>query len=250
MRYFIELAYLGKAYHGWQNQPNAITVQQVLENALSTLLKSPLQIVGAGRTDAGVHAKKMFAHFEFDSPLEVNLVYKLNQFLPNDISIYNIHNVTEEAHARFDAKSRTYHYYISEKKNPFVADSAYLLKTQIDINKMNQAAGKLLNYKNFKCFSRSNTDVKTYHCKVVEAIWFRDDHQLIFKITADRFLRNMVRAIVGTLIEIGNGKRPVEAIDTIIQSQDRSQAGPSAPAHGLFLTEITYPEDIFINDRS
>lgn len=251
MRYFLELAYNGTAYHGWQNQPNAITVQEVLEKALSTILKQSIELVGAGRTDTGVHAKQMCAHFDLPESLpENNLVYKLNQFLPKDIAINSIRAVKDDAHARFHAVSRTYNYIISKKKNPFNLDLAYFFKAELDIDKMNQAAHILLNYKNFKCFSRSQTDVKTYNCNIMKAEWMQQDDQLIFTIKADRFLRNMVRAIVGTMLEIGCEKIAVDSINNIIESQDRSQAGASVPAHGLYLTKITYPEDIFINDRT
>lgn len=249
MRYFIELAYNGKRYHGWQNQPNAITVQEVLEKALSTLLKTEINIVGAGRTDTGVHAKQMFAHFDFEDSLDSNIVFKLNQFLPNDIAISSIREVKPNAHARFDAETRTYTYVISMHKDPFLTDVAYLIKSSVDLDKMNMAAKMLLNYKNFKCFSRSHTDVKTYNCKLIVANWEVINQQLVFTITADRFLRNMVRAIVGTLLEIGSGKMDVMKLDDVIKSEDRSMAGPSVPAHGLFLTSITYPKDTFLNVR-
>jgi len=246
LRYFITLSYNGKAYHGWQIQPNAITVQEVIENALSTILKTPMQIVAAGRTDTGVHAKQMVAHFDIenDNDLDANLVFKLNQLLPNDIAIQDIYPVKADAHARFHALTRTYEYYIAEKKNPFYVEQAYFVKHKLDIDKMNSAADRLLNYKNFKCFSRSNTDVKTYNCKLIDAKWTRREDQLVFTITADRFLRNMVRAIVGTLLDVGTGKVAINHLDTIIKSQDRTKAGASAPAHGLFLTSITYPEAI------
>ena len=245
MRYFIELAYNGKQYHGWQNQPNAISVQQVLEKALSTLLKDNIAIVGAGRTDTGVHAKQMFAHFDVYSELDSSkLIYKLNAFLPQDIAVYNLYQVNEEAHARFDALSRTYEYHISARKDVFNADRAYYVKTDIDIEKMNEACKILFDYKNFKCFSRSNTDVKTYNCDILLANWQKTNNQLIFTIKADRFLRNMVRAVVGTMLQIGVGKLKVEDLHGIIKSQDRGEAGPSAPAHGLYLTKIEYPRDI------
>ncbi|RIA08980.1 tRNA pseudouridine38-40 synthase [Flavobacteriaceae bacterium MAR_2010_72] len=245
MRYFIELSYIGKAYHGWQNQPNAISVQQVLEEALSVLLQTKIEIVGAGRTDAGVHAKQMFAHFDVDIPFDIDqLKYKLNSFLPKDVAIHCIFKVKPDAHARFDASSRTYHYKISTHKNVFNFDFAYEMHLPLDVDQMNEACKILLKYNDFQCFSKSNTDVKTYHCSIENANWHIENDTLTFVITADRFLRNMVRAIVGTLINIGLGKMEVDDLHTIIKSKDRSEAGFSVPAHGLYLTKITYPDTI------
>ncbi len=245
MRYFIELSYNGKAYHGWQIQPNAISVQEVIEHALSKLLNSKITIVGAGRTDSGVHAKQMFAHFDHhDTFSSEQLVYKLNSFLPKDIVIDDIFNVKPDAHARFDAVSRTYHYRISTKKNAFNNDLAYQVLLPLDMSKMNEASTILLQYQDFQCFSKSNTDVKTYHCIIKEAIWKSNEEGLEFVITADRFLRNMVRAIVGTLVTIGQGKQDVERMHKIITSKNRSEAGFSVPAHGLYLTQVVYPESI------
>ncbi|MBT8303958.1 MAG: tRNA pseudouridine(38-40) synthase TruA [Bacteroidia bacterium] len=248
MRYFIEFAYNGKAYHGWQKQPNVISVQEVLEKALTTLLNESIEVVGAGRTDTGVHAIQMYAHLDLEFPIsDPQFVYKMNQFLPKDIVIKAFHHVKDDAHARFDATSRTYNYIISEGKNPFTIESSLLLKNKLDIDKMNQAAAELLNYKNFKCFSKVHTNVKTYNCNVMHAEWKRTDNELIFTITADRFLRNMVRAIVGTMLDIGNNKIEVEDLKGIIESQDRSNAGTSVLAQGLYLSKITYPEDTFLN---
>ena len=245
MRYFIELSYNGSAYHGWQNQPNAISVQQVLEEALTTLLQSKTEIVGAGRTDTGVHASQMFAHFDFDNEIDTpNLVYKLNSFLPNDIAISDVFRVKEDSHARFDALSRTYLYKISTIKNVFNTDFAYRLQLPLDVKKMNEACKILFIYNDFQCFSKSNTDVKTYNCTITKAEWFKDKDEIIFLITADRFLRNMVRAIVGTMINIGLGKMQVDDLHEIIKSKNRSEAGYSVPAHGLYLTQIVYPESI------
>lgn len=245
MRYFIELSYNGSAYHGWQNQPNAISVQQVLEEALATLLQSKTEIVGAGRTDTGVHASQMFAHFDFDNEIDTpNLVYKLNSFLPNDIAISDVFRVKEDSHARFDALSRTYLYKISTIKNVFNTDFAYRLQLPLDVEKMNEACKILFIYNDFQCFSKSNTDVKTYNCTITKAEWFKDNDEIIFLITADRFLRNMVRAIVGTMINIGLGKIKVDDLHEIIKSKNRSEAGYSVPAHGLYLTQIVYPESI------
>ena len=245
MRYFIELSFNGKAYCGWQNQPNAISVQQVLEEALSVLLKTKIEVVGAGRTDSGVHASQMFTHFDSTTEIDsTNFIYKLNSILPSDISIHDMFKVKDDAHARFDALSRTYHYRISTTKNVFTNDFAYRLHLPLDIEKMNEACNILLEHKDFQCFSKSKTDVKTYHCIIENAEWIKKKDELIFSITANRFLRNMVRAIVGTMVNIGLGKKKVEDLVTIIESKNRSKAGYSVPAHGLYLTQITYPESI------
>lgn len=245
LRYFIELSYNGSAYHGWQIQPTAITVQEVLEKALSTLLNETIAIMGAGRTDTGVHAKQMFAHFDTDVAFNAeDLVYKLNSFLPYDIAIHSVFKVKPDAHARFDATQRSYLYRVSLKKNVFTHNTAYALRQPLDVIKMNAAAKILFDYKDFQCFSKTNTDVKTYHCDIMKAQWFVKKDELHFEITADRFLRNMVRAIVGTMINIGLGKIEVNDLHTIIQSKNRSEAGYSVPAHGLYLTEVVYPETI------
>ncbi len=247
LRYFIELSYNGHAYHGWQNQPNDISVQEVIEKALTTLLKQPIAIVGAGRTDAGVHALQMFAHFDTDVEfLEENLVFKLNSFLPKDIAIHTVFKVKPETHARFDAVSRTYIYRIALKKNAFNFENAYYFTKQLDIGKMNEASKILFTYKDFQCFSKSNTDVKTYNCTISKAEWFIKNDELHFIIKADRFLRNMVRAIVGTMVNIGVGKIEVSDLNDIILSKNRSEAGYSVPAHALYLTAIEYPKDIKI----
>lgn len=248
MRYFIQLSYNGKDFHGWQNQPNAITVQEVIEDALTKLLRTPIEIVGAGRTDAGVHAQMMIAHFETDQTLNDNLVFKLNSFLPKSIAIQSIKAVKEDAHARFDALSRSYIYRISLVKDVFNFEQSYFFKNKLNVDEMNRAAKILFEYKDFQCFSRSNTDVKTYNCKMMHAQWSVDGDELIFEISADRFLRNMVRAIVGTMLDIGVGKMKVEALHDVIQSKDRSNAGASAPAHGLYLTHIEYPNTVYLND--
>lgn len=248
MRYFLELSYNGRAYHGWQNQPNAISVQEVLEKALSTILKHTISIVGAGRTDTGVHASQMFAHFNFvEEPIPENLVYKLNSYLPKDIAIHSIVEVNNDAHARFDALSRTYHYKVSTSKNVFNYDSAYEILLPLDIDAMNEACKILFEYNDFQCFSKSNTDVKTYYCDIKEAFWTKTGNELVFTITANRFLRNMVRAIVGTMINVGLGKLKSDDLHAIIASKDRGRAGFSAPAHGLYLVEIVYPQKIKLN---
>jgi tRNA pseudouridine38-40 synthase len=245
LRYFIELSYNGKNYHGWQNQPNAISVQEVIEKALSTLLGGQISIMGAGRTDTGVHATQMFAHFDTDIDFEIsNLIFKLNSFLPDDVAIHDIFKVKPEMHARFYAISRTYLYKVTLKKNVFATDSAFYVKQALDLDKMNEASKILFHYKDFQCFSKSKTDVKTYNCDIIKAQWVLKDEMLHFEIQANRFLRNMVRAIVGTIINVGLGKISVDDLHDIIQSKNRSEAGFSVPAHGLYLTNIEYPEDI------
>lgn len=248
MRYFIELSYNGKHYHGWQRQPNAISVQEILEDGLFLLLKTSVTIYGAGRTDAGVHAKQMFAHFDIDVSINTEaLVFKLNSFLPKDISVQSIRQVNSDVHARFNAQSREYHYVISLKKDVFNYECSYYYKKNLNIQKMNEVADILCKYSDFKCFSRSNTDVKTYNCNIMLAKWVLDaDSQLIFTIQADRFLRNMVRAIVGTMIDVGLGITSTERFHEILKSRDRREAGASAPAHGLFLSQIIYVNTIFL----
>ncbi len=245
MRYFIDLSYFGKAYHGWQNQPNAISIQEILEKNLSRLFSSKIEIVGAGRTDAGVHARQLIAHFDTEEIFDPEeLKYKLNSMLPKDIAISEIFRVKDEAHARFDAVSRSYEYHIIQKKDAFMADFAWAFYLDLDIKKMNEAAEILKGYTDFKCFSRSRTDVKTYNCRIERAEWKKEGDSLVFYIKADRFLRNMVRAIVGTLFEIGQHKHPVSHMHEVIKSRDRGMAGASVPAHGLYLTGIEYPENI------
>lgn len=243
MRYFIELAYFGKMYHGWQNQPDATSVQEKVESALGKLFQKTIEITGAGRTDAGVHAKQIFAHFDFQEKIDTKqLKYKLNSMLPKDIAVNDIFEVKPLTHARFDALSRSYEYLIINKKDPFLMDRAYFIKKSLDIDKMNEAAEILKTYTNFKCFSKSRTDVKTYNCKIERACWEWEGDVLKFSITADRFLRNMVRAIVGSLIEIGLGKTSVDNLHVIIKSEDRSKAGTSVPSKALYLTKVTYPK--------
>ena len=241
MRYFIELAYKGTHYHGWQFQPNATSVQETLDKALSLILKKEIAIVGAGRTDAGVHAKQMFAHFDFDEVIDVpHVVRKLNSYLPKDIAIYTIHPVHDEAHARFDAKKRTYEYHIHTHKNAFESDDSWYHPYYLNVEKMNEACQLLFNYTDFECFSKVHTDVNTFNCTIFEAQWQKNNDTLIFTISADRFLRNMVRAIVGTMISIGMGKITIADFIQIIESKDRNKAGFSVPAHGLYLTKVEY----------
>ena len=248
-RYFVELSYNGSEYHGWQRQPNAISIQEALEKSLSKLLFESISLVGASRTDTGVHALQMFAHFdikqEITNPKE--LVFLLNAFLKDDIAIKAIRRVQPNAHARFDVTARDYKYHISTAKDPFNGAFHYYLKKKPDVNLMNQASRILLLHDDFQCFSRTNTDVKTFLCKIQKAEWQQYDNSLVFYICSDRFLRNMVRAIVGTLLDIGFKKRKVDDLEIIIKSKDRSKAGFSVPANGLFLTRIHYPDKIFLH---
>ena len=240
------MSYNGKAYHGWQRQPNATSVQQVLEHGLSTLLRVPIKVMGAGRTDTGVHASQMFAHFDMEEVFDIEtLIYKINWFLPHDIAVHRIFEVRDKAHARFNAVSRTYHYRISNTKNVFTHDFAYKIHVPLNVDRMNKACDILLQYRDFECFSKSNTDVKTHFCDIKEAYWILKDTELTFIITADRFLRNMVRAIVGTMVNIGHGKLELEKLHDIIKSKDRSEAGFSVPPQGLYLMDIQYPNTIF-----
>lgn len=247
MRFFISFSYFGKAYHGWQRQPNAISVQQLMEEAFATLLRRPVSLVAAGRTDTGVHAREMVAHADLEEIPEIpQFIYRLNALLPEDIAVRGIVPVIPEAHARFDALERTYEYRVVREKDPFNTDTACFLSQPLDVPAMNDTASLLLDFTDFRCFSKSNTDVKTYDCDIHFAEWREDGQYLVFTIRANRFLRNMVRAIVGTLLEVGMGKMSKEDVKGIIKSRDRSRAGVSVPAKGLYLTRVSYPERLFI----
>ena len=243
-RYFVELSYHGGKYHGWQIQPNATTVQQLLNQALSTLLRQPIDTTGCGRTDTGVHATQFYAHFdaEVNQPDVARLCAGLNALLPHDIAIKHLLPMHAHAHARFDASQRAYQYHIHFNKNPFLQGLSWQLRDMPNIQAMNAAAKHLLGQQDFGCFSKAHTQVKTNNCDISRAEWIlQPDGRLVFYITADRFLRNMVRAIVGTLMEVGRGEITPEEILSIIQSKNRSNAGASVPACGLYLTEVRYP---------
>jgi tRNA pseudouridine38-40 synthase len=256
-RYFIRISYNGKNYNGWQVQGNAPTVQKALNEALSVIFKEEIHTIGAGRTDTGVHASEFYAHFDLLNSETMHalslqsIVYKLNGILPIDISVSDILPVRDNANARFDALSRTYKYYISREKDPFSNDFSCFLYGNLDVELMNKAAMLLMKYTDFTSFAKLHSNTKTNNCKITYAQWnyeqrTTNNEQLIFTITADRFLRNMVRAIVGTLLDVGRNKIDLIEFENIIKSKNRSDAGYSVPAHALFLTNIKYPEDIFI----
>ncbi|WP_158827242.1 tRNA pseudouridine(38-40) synthase TruA [Mucilaginibacter lacusdianchii] len=244
-RYFLELTYEGTRYHGWQIQPNAVTVQQKLNEALAILLRHPVETTGAGRTDTGVHARQLFVHFDYpDSLKAIDLVRfeaGINALLPIDIAVKRVTPVHPDAHARFDAIKRSYEYHIHFHKNPFKNNYSWLLKGNLDVEAMNQAGQIIMEYTDFSCFSKSNTQVKTNNCKVTRAEWVQTGDGLVFYISADRFLRNMVRAIVGTCLMVGRHEIEPDGIRQIIESKNRSNAGTSVPACGLYLTEVKYP---------
>jgi tRNA pseudouridine38-40 synthase len=249
LRYFIYISYKGTSYHGWQLQPNAVTVQKILDDALSVVLNEKISTIGAGRTDTGVHALVFCAHFDSITPdLETTkkVIFRLNCYLPEDISVISIKRVIPDANARYSAISRTYKYYISRTKDPFFSNSSWYLHSDIDILKMNEACNILITKNDFTSFSKLHSGAKTNICKIFYAKWEEQKNTLIFTIKADRFLRNMVRAIVGTMVEIGSGKMDLEKFDEVILAKDRCKAGKSVPAKGLFLTEIEYPDEIFI----
>lgn len=243
-RYFLKLAYNGRPFHGWQIQPGEPTVQEALQRALSTILRTEVNVVGAGRTDTGVHASYYVAHFDIEKELYdlPQIVYKLNRLTGKEIAVYDLYPVPHRLHARFSALSRTYKYYIDTRKNPFTCEYAWKTHPLPDIRRMNEACPILLEYTDFTSFSKLHTDAKTNNCVIMHAAWEDTGTQLVFTIQANRFLRNMVRAIVGTLVEIGQGKLQPEDLRRIIEAQDRGMAGFSVPGHALFLCDIKYPE--------
>jgi len=250
-RYFIELAYKGTRFHGWQVQPNAITVQEFLEKALGTITRETIEVMGAGRTDTGVHARYFVAHFN-SSKLNLDhpdFTHKLNRFLNDDVSVFSIKMVGPEVHARFDALSRTYQYHINLQKDPFSVDTSWYFFCRPDVTKMNEACQILFDYTDFTSFSKLHTDVKTNNCKIIQAEWTQLGSNLVFTVKADRFLRNMVRAMVGTLLEVGTGKMDLAGFRDVVEQKDRGAAGLSVPGHGLFLTDIEYPENVFVKKQ-
>jgi tRNA pseudouridine38-40 synthase len=248
-RYFIFISFKGTSYHGWQIQPNSVTVQKILDEALCVVLNEKISTTGAGRTDTGVHASFFCAHFDSISPDLLtlgNLIFRLNQYLPVDISVNSIKKVFPYANARYSAVSRTYKYYISRIKDPFLDCSSWYIYGKIEVIEMNKACRMIFNHLDFTSFSRLHSGTKSNICKIYDAGWKESDNRLVFTIKADRFLRNMVRAIVGTMVEIGSGKMDLKEFEEIILAKDRCKAGKSAPAKGLFLVDIEYPEEIFI----
>ncbi|MBA4849913.1 tRNA pseudouridine(38-40) synthase TruA [Emticicia sp. BO119] len=243
MRYLIECSYKGTAFHGWQVQNNAPSVQGHIEKALSTVLRREMQIIGSSRTDAGVHAYRQFAHFDTDQPIHNidKMVYALNGILPGDIAIHQLRIVSDAFHSRFDAIFRQYLYRISQHKTPFWQDFSYFYRTPLDIEQMNKAGEILKKHIDFQCFSKVHTDVMTFNCKIEYAYWEQQDQFLLFHIKADRFLRGMVRAIVGTILEVGTGKLSLSDFESIILSKNRQKAGRAVPAEGLTLVEVGYP---------
>lgn len=248
MRYFFEISYKGTNYHGWQIQSNAISVQQVLQERFKQLTGDAVEIIGSGRTDAGVHAKQQYFHVDIKNELDtLDFQYHLNAVLPNDIVVHSIYKVGPEAHARFDASSRSYDYIITSQKDPFHENEVYIYHKSLDLEKLNTASELLLGKHNFKSFSKVKTQVNNFNCKVFFARWIRQEEQVVFQIKANRFLRGMVRAIVGTLLLVNEGKIGVNTIEEILLSKNRKNAGRSVPAEGLYLSQIIYPEHIFIN---
>ncbi|MCK9613004.1 MAG: tRNA pseudouridine(38-40) synthase TruA [Bacteroidales bacterium] len=246
-RYFIKLAYDGTQYHGWQQQQNAMSIQHIVSAALQTILRHNIKLTGCGRTDAGVHAKEYYAHFdsEITFPSEKKICGNLNGLLPADIVVFDFIKVKPEANARYDALTRTYKYFISAVPDPFNRNFEYYFARELDSNLMNEACNLLKKYSNFACFSKSHTQVKNHNCTIYETFWKTEGYKYIFTITANRFLRNMVRAIVGTMIDVGLHKISIEDFRNIIENGKRSDAGMSVPAKGLFLTSVTFPEEIF-----
>ncbi|GAB3575468.1 tRNA pseudouridine(38-40) synthase TruA [Spirosoma luteolum] len=248
MRYFLELAYRGTHYHGWQRQPNGVSVQEVLETALSTILRQPTALVGSGRTDAGVHAGQQFAHFDTEAVLPDTLLRSLNGMTASDVAVYDCFPVGPDDHARFTATYRYYQYQIVRRKDPFRADLAYVFAHPLDVAAMNQAAATLLRHTDFESFSKVKTDVKTFNCRIDRAEWVEHPNgDLTFHVRADRFLRGMVRALVGTLLAVGQGRLSVAGFESIIVARDRRRAGRAAPAEGLSLVEVGYPDSVFIH---
>jgi len=247
MRYFFEISYSGTRYHGWQNQRNAIGVQQVVEHGLSKLLREPISIVGSGRTDAGVHCEQQFFHADFENEFETEVfLVKLNAFLPKDIAITSIRKVKDDAHARYSATERSYEYRITNKKNPFLTGLALHYFKYLDVQAMNQAAAILVGSHDFQSFSKVKTNVNNFLCHVKRAEWKQENNLLVFHITANRFLRGMVRAMVGTLLDVGTSKISIEDFKKIVESKNRQKAGTNVEPHGLFLTRVVYPETIFL----
>ncbi|MBL0741587.1 tRNA pseudouridine(38-40) synthase TruA [Chryseolinea lacunae] len=249
MRYFFEISYNGKNYAGWQSQANATGIQAVVEDTLSKMFRTEVKIVGSGRTDTGVHCEQQFFHCDIEKPFETeSLIQKVNSFLPRDIAIQSIRRVKDDASARYDAVERTYHYRITRKKNPFRNELAWHYFKTVDVQTMNTAAALLVGEHDFECFSKVKTDVNHFLCDIKKASWRDDGDGLEFTITANRFLRGMVRAVVGTLLDVGTGKTTVKEFQAIIQSHDRKKAGANVPPYGLYLSKVKYPPSMFVKE--
>ena len=247
MRYFFTIAYKGTHYHGWQKQPNAVSVQQKVEEVFSTILNQPIEVVASGRTDSGVHATRQVFHLDLPDKMEPGqLIFKANKMLPQDVALLEVKAVGNEVHARFDAISRSYQYKIINQKDAFSADQAYYFTKELDLQKMNEAAASLFEFVDFESFSKVKTDVFTFNCEIFEAEWKQEEFMLVFYISANRFLRGMVRAIVGTLLEVGEHRISPEDFKRIIKEKKRTSAGRSVPAHGLYLTDVKYPQEIYL----
>ncbi len=245
MRYFIELSYKGTAYNGWQKQNNSLGVQQVIEEAMSKILRQPIEIMGSSRTDTGVHAEQQYAHFDFEEISNTDqLVYKINGLIPKDVAIRRIFSVPEDTNSRFVATHRRYEYRISRHKNPFLLNLSYVTRADLDVQMMNEAAALLLVHDDFESFSKIHTQVNNFRCNITEAVWREQGDMLIFSVQSNRFLRGMVRALVGTLLEVGKGKRTIAEFEEVIKARDRKKAGAQAPAEGLFLVEVGYPNEL------
>jgi tRNA pseudouridine38-40 synthase len=249
MRFFFEIAYHGKNYNGWQSQENALGVQAVVEHALSKLLQSEIKIVGSGRTDTGVHCEQQYFHADIEKEFDMHvLLLKLNSFLPKALVIKSIRKVKPDASARYDAYERTYRYQITRIKNPFLEDLAWHYFKSMDVQTMNRAAALLVGEHDFTCFSKVKTDVNHFLCTIKKAQWREEGDMLYFTITANRFLRGMVRAVVGTLLDVGSGKTSMKEFQAIIHSKDRKKAGANVPPQGLYLTNVKYHSNIFVKD--
>ncbi|MFN8438762.1 MAG: tRNA pseudouridine(38-40) synthase TruA [Cytophagales bacterium] len=247
MKYFLDIAYKGTHYNGWQKQPNANTVQSEIENALKIVFKNELTTFGSGRTDTGVHAKQQYVMFETPQVIEKKKILNLNGVLPKDIVVKNIYKVADNASVRFDALSRSYEYFIHQEVNPFNRETSYYFPKKLDVRLMNEAAQLLLKYKDFECFSKVHTEVNTFLCTITVAKFEYKDEYLVFNITANRFLRGMVRAIVGTLLDVGTYRTSLTEFENIILSKDRKKAGRAAPPEGLFLSKVIFPENYLEN---
>jgi len=250
MRYFFEISYNGAGYAGWQSQPNATGIQAVVEECLSLLLRQKTEITASGRTDAGVHCEQQFFHADIAEAIErTDLIHKMNSFLPHDIAILDIRSVKPDAHARYDATERSYVYRITRRKDPFTVGHAWYFFKPLNVSLMNEAAALLPGIQDFQCFSKVKTDVNNFICDIKRASWQETGDRLEFHITANRFLRGMVRAIVGTLIDVGQGKTSIEKFREILSTRDRREAGANVPPEGLFLKQVTYPADIFLEEN-